>query len=108
VSGVPAGKAPTYITSIKVRAPGKNLAGQAVSAASTDPAFLPLWVSASYDGKYMYAEGGEVIDVATHKVVDQLVTPEGKYENNRWYLEVQFDGGSPVRVTDQFAIGRVR
>jgi hypothetical protein len=65
----------------------------------------------------MYAESGEVIDVATHKVITVLRGKQrdaagnfvpAPYTHSRHILEVQFDGGKLVRVTKQFGIGRVR
>ena len=65
----------------------------------------------------MYAESGEVIDVATHTVIGQLRAKEqdssgnlvlGPYSHSRFMLEIDFDGGDVVNVTDQAGVGRVR
>jgi hypothetical protein len=116
VSDVPASP-PRYITFIQTRRSGRDLQGNSDPAASNDTNGAPAWVTCSYEGKYMYAESGEVIDVATHKVITVL---RGKrrdasgnfvpapYTHSRHILEVQFDGGKLVRVTKQFGIGRVR
>jgi DNA-binding beta-propeller fold protein YncE len=116
VSRVPA-EAPTYITFIKTRRPGQNLAGQPDPAASNDAAGVPAWIASSYDGKYMYAESGDIIDVATHKVIGQLraetTDSSGKlvpapYTHSRFDLEVDFGSdGQATHVTDQFGVGRV-
>jgi hypothetical protein len=109
--------APRYIGFIKTRSMGRNIKGQIDPAASNDPTGLPSWLVASYDGKYMYAESGDIIDVATHRVVGQLRSKftnsagqlvDAPYTHSRFMLEVDFNGGSPFRTTDQFAIGRVR
>jgi DNA-binding beta-propeller fold protein YncE len=116
VSRVPA-EAPRYVTFIKTRRTGRNLAGALDPAASNDTNGVPAWVTASYDGRYMYPESGEIIDVATHRVVGQLRPRQrdasgnlvnAPYTHSRHMIEVQFDGGQVVRVTKQFAIGRVR
>jgi len=116
ISNVPAGP-PVYVGHITTRATGKNLQNQVDPAASNDATGVPAWVDASYDGKYVYAESGEIIEVATRKVVGQL-RPKQKnsagqfvdapYTHSRFMIEVDFDGGQVTKVTDQFGIGRVR
>jgi len=116
ISGVPA-QAPKYLGFVKTRATGKNLAGVKDPAASNDAGGVPAWIVPSYDGKYMYPESGEIIDVATRKVVGQLrgktTDSTGKlidapYTHSRFIVEVDFDNGKVVHTTDQFGIGRVR
>jgi hypothetical protein len=117
VSKVPSGGAPKYITFVQVRRSGKNLSGSPDPNAGNDTNGVPAWIVSSYDGKYMYAEGGEIIDVKTHKVTGQLrpkmTDASGKtvwapYSHSRFMMEVDFDNGRPIHVTDQFGIGRVR
>jgi DNA-binding beta-propeller fold protein YncE len=116
ISNVPAGP-PVYIGHITTRATGKNLQNQVDPAASNDATGVPAWVDASYDGKYVYAESGEVIDVASHTIIGQLRAKEqdssgnlvwGPYSHSRFMLEIDFDGGDVVNVTDQASVGRVR
>jgi len=116
ISKTPA-QAPKYLGFIKTRATGKNLAGQKDPAASNDATGVPAWIVPSYDGKYMYPESGEIIDVATMKVVGQLrpkmknssgVLVDAPYTHSRFMLEVDFVGGKAVRTTDQFGVGKVR
>ena len=116
ISKTPA-QAPKYMGFIKTRASGKNLAGQKDPAASNDATGVPAWIVPSYDGKYMYPESGEIIDVATMKVVGQLrpkmknssgVLVDAPYTHSRFMLEVDFVGGKTVRATDQFGVGKVR
>ena len=110
-------QAPTYLGFVKTRATGKNLAGQKDPAASNDAAGVPAWIVPSYDGKYMYPESGEIIDVATRTVIGQLRGKttdsagnliDAPYSHSRFMIEVDFDGGKVVHVTDQFGVGRVR
>lgn len=112
-------QAPTYLGFIQTRRSGRNLAGQYIPEASNDAKGVPAWLGMSYDGKYLYAENGEVIDVATLKIVGQLraKTTDGsgnlvwdKYSHSRFMVEVDVDTttGRAVKVTKQFATGRVR
>ena len=110
-------QAPKYLGFIKTRATGKNLADQKDPAASNDAAGVPAWIAGSYDGKFIYPESGEIIDVATRQVVGQLraktVSSTGQvidapYTHSRFMIEVDFDNGKVVHATDQFGVGRVR
>jgi hypothetical protein len=102
------GEAPTYVGFIKTRATNKNLAGQTDPNASNDADGVPAWIVSSYDGKYMYPESGEIIDVASRTVIGQLRVDGAPYTHSRFMLEVDFDsGGKVTHVTDQFGIGRV-
>src|SRR5439155_6477242 len=62
---------PKYLGFVKTRATGKNLAGQKDPAASNDATGVPAWLVSSYDGRYIYPESGEIIDVATRQVIGQ-------------------------------------
>jgi hypothetical protein len=68
----------------------------------------PGWITFSLDGRLAYPSTGEVIDVATRKVVATLKDETGAAVHSEKVVEVQFDGGEPVRVGDQFGLGRVR
>ncbi|HEX8916624.1 MAG TPA: hypothetical protein VF796_30015, partial [Humisphaera sp.] len=116
VSALPAG-APRYVGFIKTRNPGKNLAGVTDPAATNDVTGGPAWLDMSRDGRWLYAESGEVIDANTLKVVGQLraksVSSTGTltldpYSHSRFILEVDVLGGTPVQVSKQFAVGKVR
>jgi DNA-binding beta-propeller fold protein YncE len=108
---------PRYVGFVRTRQPGRDIDGHSDPNASNDPSNVPGWIAASYDGRYMYPETGEIIDVATQKVIGQLRgrVPDdaghlipGPYTHSKFMLEVDFDQGSVSRVSDQFAIGRVR
>ena len=112
VSNVPAGP-PKYVKFIKTREQGKELNGTASAAASGDTTSTPSWLNRSHDGKYVYAEGGEIISVATKTVVGQLRAKNADgawapYTHSRFMLEVDFINGVAVRATDQFGVGLVR
>lgn len=116
VSNVPSGP-PKYLGFIATRKTGLGLNGKVDPAASNDTNSVPQWITASYDGKYMYAESGDIIEVATRRVIGTLrgktknaagALVDAPYTHSRHLLEVQWDGDELIRVTKQFAIGRLR
>jgi hypothetical protein len=116
ISDTPA-RPPKYVGFVQMRRKGRDLLGNPDPAASNDVERAPRWIATSYDGRYMYAEGGEIIDVASHRVTGQLrgmrTNSSGQlvpapYTHSRFLVEVDFDNGVPVRVTNQFGVGRVR
>jgi len=68
----------------------------------------PGWVTFSLDGRHGYPSTGEVIDTATRKVVATLTDEEGRAVQSEKLLEIVFADGKPVRVSDQFGVGRKR
>lgn len=68
----------------------------------------PGWITFSLDGRYAYPSTGEVIDVATRRVVTTLKDETGTVAESEKIVEIHFAGGKPVRTGDQFGIGRVR
>ncbi|MDA0766612.1 MAG: hypothetical protein O3A87_02545 [Verrucomicrobia bacterium] len=68
----------------------------------------PGWVTFSIKGDYAYASSGDVIDVASHKIVATLEDEEGRHVGSEKLLEIDFADGRPVRTGDQFGLGRVR
>ncbi|MEA2708923.1 MAG: hypothetical protein QOF78_1524 [Phycisphaerales bacterium] len=111
-------QAPKYLGFIKTRYTGKNLAGLKDPSASQDTNGVPAWLTVSWDGKFLYPESGEIIDIATRKVVGQLRAKttnsagslvDAPYTHSRFNVEIHFDPtGKVVRATDQFGIGLVR
>ncbi len=67
----------------------------------------PGWITFSIDGRYAYPSTGEVIDVATRRVVATLADERGAPVMSEKMVEVDFLGGRPVRAGDQFGLGRV-
>ncbi|MCX6953096.1 MAG: hypothetical protein NTV51_13160 [Verrucomicrobia bacterium] len=67
----------------------------------------PGWITFSLDGKLAYPSTGEVIDVASRKIVATLADEKGGPVYSEKLLEIDFAGGVPVRAGDQFGIGRV-
>lgn len=68
----------------------------------------PGWITFSIDGKYAYPSTGEVIDVATRKIVATFKDETGAIAESEKIVEIDFAGGKPVRTGDQFGVGRVR
>ena len=66
----------------------------------------PGWVTFSIDGTLGYASTGEVIDVKTHKIMARLKDEQGREVHSEKMLEIDFQGKQPIRVGDQFGIGR--
>ena len=67
----------------------------------------PGWITFSLDGKLAYPSTGEVIDVATRKIVATLKDETGAAVHSEKVVEIHFAGDAPVRNGDQFGIGRV-
>ena len=68
----------------------------------------PGWITFSLDGKYAYPSTGQVIDVATRKIVATMTDETGAIAESEKIVEIHFADGKPVRTGDQFGIGRVR
>jgi DNA-binding beta-propeller fold protein YncE len=66
----------------------------------------PGWVTFSLDGKLAYPSTGEVIDVKTKKIIDTLSDETGRQVHSEKLLEIVFANGKPIRVGDQFGLGR--
>jgi len=67
----------------------------------------PGWITFSIDGKLAYPSTGEVIDVATRKIVATLKDETGAAVHSEKLVEIHFTDATPVRNGDQFGIGRV-
>jgi DNA-binding beta-propeller fold protein YncE len=68
----------------------------------------PGWITFSLDGRLAYLSTGEVIDVATRKIIATLTDETGAAVHSEKVVEIHFAGGVPVRNGDQFGVGRVR
>jgi DNA-binding beta-propeller fold protein YncE len=67
----------------------------------------PGWVTFSLDGNLGYPSTGEVIDTATKKTLTALSDEMGRPVMSEKMVEIQWRGGEPVAVGDQFGVGRV-
>jgi DNA-binding beta-propeller fold protein YncE len=66
----------------------------------------PGWVTFSVDGRFAYASTGEVIDPRERKIVVALQDEQGRPVHSEKVVEIDFADGAPVRVGDQFGVGR--
>lgn len=67
----------------------------------------PGWITFSLDGRWAWPSTGEVIDVATKKIVARLVDEQGREVHSEKMVEIHFAGGAPAATGDQFGVGRV-
>jgi DNA-binding beta-propeller fold protein YncE len=63
------------------------------------------WVSFSLDGRFAYSSTGEVIDVASKKVVAALQDEAGRQVQSEKLLDVVIAGGKVTRAGNQFGVG---
>ena len=66
----------------------------------------PGWVTFSIDGRLAYPSTGDVIDVATRRMVAGLKDEHGVDVQSEKLLEIDFVGDQPIRNGDQFGLGR--
>lgn len=66
----------------------------------------PGWITFSIDGRLAYPSTGDVIDIATRKIIGGLTDEKGTAVQSEKMLEIDFRGGQPVRAGDQFGVGR--
>ena len=67
----------------------------------------PGWITFSIDGRYAYPSTGDVIDVATRKILTGLTDELGAAVHSEKLLEIDFVGKKPVRAGCQFGLGAV-
>ncbi|SPF56113.1 conserved exported hypothetical protein [Candidatus Sulfopaludibacter sp. SbA4] len=63
------------------------------------------WVSFSMDGRVAYSSTGEVIDVATRKIVAALKDETGREVQSEKLLDVTISNGKVIRAGNQFGVG---
>ncbi|HLX59897.1 MAG TPA: hypothetical protein VKX17_01325 [Planctomycetota bacterium] len=68
----------------------------------------PGWVTLSIDGKYAIPSTGDVIEIATRKIVARLTDETGAAVQSEKLMEIDLAGGKVVNVGDQFSNGKVR
>ena len=66
------------------------------------------WVSFSMDGKVAYSSTGEMIDVATRKVIATLTDEAGRAVQSEKMLDLVIVDGKVVRAGNQFGVGAKR
>lgn len=60
------------------------------------------WMTFGIDGKLVYASSGDIIDVATHKIVGSTKDENGTRLGSEKELDMSFVGGHLQRVSNQF------
>ena len=68
----------------------------------------PGWVTFSLDGKFAYPSTGEVIDPKSKKIIVALKDEKGREVHSEKVIEIHWKDGVPVRVGDQFGLGRAQ
>ena len=63
------------------------------------------WVSFSLDGRSAYSSTGEIIDVATRKIVAALEDETGRAVQSEKLLDLTIANGKVVRAGNQFGVG---
>ena len=66
---------------------------------------FPGWISFSMDGKFAYSSTGEIIDVATRKVVATLQDETGRQVQSEKILDLMVENGKVTRAGNQFGVG---
>ncbi|MDB6054433.1 MAG: hypothetical protein JWN25_1956 [Verrucomicrobiales bacterium] len=66
----------------------------------------PGWVTFSLDGKYAYPSSGDVIEVASHKIISGLKDEEGREVASEKVVEIDWNGKEIQQIGDQFGLGR--
>ena len=67
----------------------------------------PGWITFSLDGKYAFPSTGEIIDVATKKIIHSLSDEQGNIVQSEKVIEIHFKNGKAISKGDQFGLGRV-
>jgi hypothetical protein len=65
----------------------------------------PGWITFGIDGQYAYPSTGDVIEIRSRRIVAALKDEMGRDVQSEKLLEIDFQGGRPVRAGDQFGIG---
>ena len=67
----------------------------------------PGWISFSMDGKYAFPSTGEVIEVASKKIIKSLADEKAGIVQSEKVVEIHFKNGRAIAKGDQFGLGRV-
>ncbi len=65
----------------------------------------PGWITFSLDGRYAFPSTGEIIDVATKKIIKSLADEKGDIVQSEKVVEIHFKKGKAVKKGDQFGLG---
>jgi DNA-binding beta-propeller fold protein YncE len=65
----------------------------------------PYWITMGLDGKLAYISSGDVIDIASRKIVGQMKDEYGRTMYSGKLLDMLFNNGKLMRVANQFGNG---
>src|SRR3989441_4479989 len=68
-----------------------------VTLTAVDLPAQPRWIAFSIDGPYAYSSTGDVVGVATRKIIGSLEEPAGTKVNSENLVEIDFVDGRPIR-----------
>jgi DNA-binding beta-propeller fold protein YncE len=57
----------------------------------------PRWIAFGLDGRFAYSSTGDIVNVATKKIVGTLEDPAGRKLTSENFVEIDFVDGRPVR-----------
>jgi len=64
------------------------------------------WITVGLDAKYAYMASGDVVDVASHKIVGQLKDEFGRWMDSEKVVDMTFDeNGKLIQAVNQFSQG---
>jgi sugar lactone lactonase YvrE len=63
------------------------------------------WISMSLDGRFAYSSTGEIIDVATKKIVATLTDERGREVQSEKVLDLVIANNKVIRAGNQFGVG---
>ena len=66
---------------------------------------MPGWISFSMDGRYAFPSTGEIIDVASRKIVATLQDETGRAVQSEKMLDLTIANGKVVNAGNQFGVG---
>jgi DNA-binding beta-propeller fold protein YncE len=69
---------------------------------------MPGWITFSMDGRYAFPSTGEIIDIASRKVVATLQDEEGRAVQSEKMLDLTITDGRVVAAGNQFGVGMKR
>ena len=65
----------------------------------------PGWITFTLDGRQAIPSTGEIIDVATKKIIKSLSDEKGNIVQSEKVVEIHFKKGKAVKKGDQFGLG---
>lgn len=67
----------------------------------------PGWITFQLDGQVALLSSGDLVDVASRRVIGGLTDEAGRAVASEKMIEIHFRRGQPVACGDQFGVGRV-